>query len=173
MHREQPVKPWIALALFGICLISGCHGYGHLYPVQGPLASMTPVPSYTFSITYPGSPKYDRGQGGEISMVLANGETFRGPWTMVYNKPGSQVAGASTSMSDSTAAAWDAVYGQGFYVAHVLGANRVGHVTLTGTQGTVLQIEWWDQNHAGDGTTIVGTKGIGEDNKGNTYKVVW
>lgn len=167
------MKLWIALSLFGICLISGCHGYGRLYPVQGPLASMTPVPSYTFSITYPGSPKYDRDQDGEISVVLANGEAFSGPWKMAYNKPGSQAADAPTSNSNSLAEAWDAVYGQGFYVAHLLGENRVAHVALTGTMGTVLQIEWWDQSNAGDGTTIVGTKAVAEDNKGNIYKIVW
>jgi hypothetical protein len=163
----------VALAFLGMCIISGCHGYGHLYPVQGPLASMSPVPTYTFSISYPGSPKYDRNQTGEVSMVLANGEAFSGPWTMAYDKSGKQASGAAAPGSDSMAAAWDAVYGQGFYVAHILGANRVAHVALTGTQGTVLQIEWWDQSHAGDGTTIVGTRGIGQDSKGNIYKLVW
>jgi len=163
----------LALALLGICILSGCHGYGYLYPVQGPLASMSPVPSYRFSITYPGSPKYDHDQNGEVSMVLANGEAFSGSWQMLYNKSGNQVGGATTPESASLAAAWDAVYGQGFYVAHVLGANRVGHIVLTGTKGTVLQVEWWDQSRAGDGTTIVGDKGIAQDNKGNIYKLAW
>jgi hypothetical protein len=162
-----------ALAVLGICILSGCHVYGHLYPVQGPLASMSPVPSYTFSITFPGSPKYDHDQHGEISMVLANGEAFSGPWQMLHNQSGNQAGGATTPESASLAGAWDAVYGQGFYVAHILGANRVAHITLTGTQGTVLQIEWWDQSRAGDGTTIVGAKGIGQDSKGNIYKLAW
>ena len=166
------MKTKLVLALLGICIISGCHGYGHLYPVQGPLASMSPVPTYTFNITYPGSPKYDRNQTGEVSMVLANGEAFSGPWQMAY-KSGTQVAGAATPESNNMAAAWDAVYGKGFYVAHILGANRVADIALTGTQGTGLQIEWWDQSSAGDGTTIVGTKGIGQDSKGNIYKLVW
>ena len=167
------MKTRLAVALLGICILSGCHGYGHLYPVQGPLASMSPVPSYTFSITYPGAPKYDHNQNGEVSMVLANGEAFSGPWQMAYNKSGNQVGGTSTPVNASMAAAWDAVYGQGFYVAHILGANRVGHMALTGTQGTVLQVEWWDQSRAGDGTTIVGAKGIGQDSKGNIYKLAW
>jgi hypothetical protein len=131
---------------------------------------MSPVPSYTFSINYPGSPKYDHDQKGEVSMVLANGEAFSGPWQMAYNKSGNQVGGTASA---GMAAAWDAVYGQGFYVAHILGANRVGHIAITGTQGTVLQVEWWDQSRAGDGTTIVGAKGIGQDSKGNIYKLAW
>ena len=64
--EAEQMKTRFALALLGICVLSGCHGYGHLYPVQGPLASMSPVPSYTFSITYPGSPKYDHDQSGEV-----------------------------------------------------------------------------------------------------------
>jgi hypothetical protein len=169
--EAKQMKTKLVLALFVICIISGCHGYGHLYPVQGPLASMSPVPTYTFNITYPGSPKYDRNQAGQVSMVLQDGEAFSGPWQMAYDKSGN--AGAAKPESDSIAAAWDAVYGQSFYVAHILGASRVAHTALTGTQGTVLQIEWWDQSSAGDGTTIVGTKGIGRDSKGNIYKLVW
>jgi hypothetical protein len=134
---------------------------------------MSPVPTYTFSITYPGSPKYDRSQSGEVSMVLANGEAFSGAWKMAYNKSGSQVVGAATAENNGMAAAWDAVYGQGFYVAHILGASRVARIALTGAQGTVLQIEWWDQSQAGAGTTIVGDKGVGQDSKGNIYKLVW
>ncbi len=160
-----------ALVVIGIA--SGCHGYGHLYPVRGPLASVTPVPNYTFSITYPGAPKADRTESGEVSMVLANKEAFSGPWEMVYNKPGSPGSRGASSGSKDMAVAWDAVYGEGFYVAHILGASRVAHTTLNGTQGTALQIEWLDPNHAGNGTTIVGTKGVGQDSKGNIYKLAW
>jgi hypothetical protein len=41
------MKVRIVLAMLGISLISGCHSYAHLYPVQGPIASLTPPPIYT------------------------------------------------------------------------------------------------------------------------------
>jgi hypothetical protein len=134
---------------------------------------MSPVPTYTFSITYPGSPKYDRSQSGEVGTVLANGENFAGPWQMAYNNARNPATGAAAPEIRGTAPAWDAVYGQGFYVAHILGAIHVAHASLTGSQGTVLQIEWWDQSSAGEGTTIIGSKGIALDNKGNIYKLGW
>jgi hypothetical protein len=57
--------------------------------------------------------------------------------------------------------AWDAVYGEGFFVAHILG-NKFGQGVFTGNQGTVLQVESLD-----------GRNGVAVDNKGNTYKMVW
>jgi len=164
-------KANFTLVLAGLLMVCGCKGYGLLYPVRGPLASMTPVPSYTFNISYPGAPKNDRDQSGELSMVLANGESFSGPWKMPYVKPGKQVSGATTTAGEGMAEAWDAVYGQGFYVAHVLGADRVARSALKGSQGTVLQIEWWDPGPAG--TTVVGSKGVATDSKGNIYKLGW
>ena len=120
------------------------------------------------------SPKYDHDQEPAKSQWFWQiGEAFSGPWQMVYIKSGNQAGGATTTGSANMAVAWDAVYGQGFCVAHILGANRIGHIALTVTQGTVLQIEWWDQSRAGDGTTIVGDKGIGQDSKGNIYKLAW
>lgn len=57
--------------------------------------------------------------------------------------------------------AWDEVYGQGFFVAHILG-KQIGQGIFTGKQGTVLQLESLD-----------GRNGVAVDNKGNIYKVVW
>lgn len=93
------MKMRLALALFGICIKSGCHGEGRLYPVQGPLASTSPAPSYSFSVTYPGSPNYGRDQSGELSLVMANGESFSGPWKLAASKPGGQAAGAARPMA--------------------------------------------------------------------------
>ena len=40
-------------------------------------------------------------------------------------------------------AAWDIVYGSGFYLAHVLG-TPINRATLTGSKGTTLQVEYGD-----------------------------
>ncbi|MGB8583845.1 MAG: hypothetical protein WCD47_23725 [Candidatus Sulfotelmatobacter sp.] len=57
--------------------------------------------------------------------------------------------------------AWDVVYGQGYFAAHILG-GKIWQGTFTGNQGTVLQVEILDGQH-----------GAAVDNKGNIYKVVW
>jgi hypothetical protein len=56
--------------------------------------------------------------------------------------------------------AWDAIYGQGYFVAHLLGQS-CGHSVMTGSKGTVLQVEF---NFP---------RGVAIDNKGNLYKLVW
>jgi hypothetical protein len=165
------MKVRIALALLAICMISGCHGYGHLYPVEGPLASLPQPPIYTFSYTYPASPKNDCDQNGTFSMVLPNGETFQGPWKMIYQKAATPSAAVAAPESTSMAAAWDTVYGQSFYNAHVLGTPYFAHTVMTGSQGTILQVEWYV--HEVSGATIIGTRGIAKDSKGNIYKLVF
>jgi len=57
--------------------------------------------------------------------------------------------------------AWDAVYGHGYFAAHLLG-EKMWQEIFNGNQGTVLQVEILDQQH-----------GVGVDNKGNVYKIVW
>jgi hypothetical protein len=151
-------------------MISGCHSFGHLYPVQGPLASMVSPPIYTFSYTYSGSPKRDRGQEGSFSMVLSNGEAFQGPWKMIYQKPAMPDPAAAATESNAMAPSWDAVYGQGFYVAHVLGKPYFSHTNLTGNQGTILQVELYEPEFSG--VTVVGTKGVAKDSNGNIYKLI-
>jgi hypothetical protein len=132
---------------------------------------MSPPPIYTFSYTFPGSPKSEHDQNGTFSMVLPNGEVFQGPWKMTYQKSAMQGAAAGAPQSSTMAAAWDTVYGPGFYVAHILGSKPYFmHSTLTGSKGTILQVEWYVPNFIG--TTIMGTNGIAEDSNGNIYKLV-
>jgi hypothetical protein len=160
-----------ALVYVSVFMIAGCQGHGHLYPIQGPLASSAPQSIYSFSYTFPGSPKSERGQSGDLSMSLSNGEVFRGQWKMNYQKQTSRGAAATMQASSSMIPAWDTVYGQGFYVAHILGNKPYFmHATLTGDKGTTLQIEWYEPDFSG--TTIQGTNGIAEDGNGNIYKLV-
>jgi len=57
--------------------------------------------------------------------------------------------------------AWDAVYGQGYYVAKILG-REFYQAVFQDNQGTVLQVE-----------SLNGEFGVAVDNKGNVYKMVW
>jgi hypothetical protein len=58
--------------------------------------------------------------------------------------------------------AWDAIYGDGYFAAKILGGT-IWQGIFRGNQGTVLQVE----------LLLDGQHGAAVDNKGNTYKVVW
>ncbi len=132
-----------------------------LYPVQGPLASQTAPAVFSGQIRRPMF-------GGALPTLLTS-------WTITGEVlTGKCVALKTTSMNTKTpgtsesyppqpnlAFAWDVVYGQGYFAAHILG-GKIWQGTFTGNQGTVLQVEILDGQH-----------GAAVDNKGNIYKVVW
>ena len=156
------LKVALVLPLLGISLISGCHLSIplNLYPVQGPAAAMTPPQVFNSTIIFNGTPYSN---SGKVSLVLANGESFQGQYTTATadsvnaKTPGTP---ASYPPQPNLSFAWDAIYGQGSFVAQILG-KQVQHVLLTGNQGTVLQTEF------------VYPRGVAVDNKGNVYKMVW
>jgi hypothetical protein len=99
---------------------------------------------------------------GDISVTLADGEICRGRWALV-----SQTAKNSTSNVVDLSADWDLVYGAGYFVAHVLGNRLFARATLQGNMGTVLTVEFSNENN-----TRGNTKGVAQDNKGNIFKVM-
>jgi hypothetical protein len=133
-----------------------------LYPVHGPLAEQTPPQVFQGHIRRP---------------IVATGPVFNllKSWTLAdgdVSLTGKVQTITATSAIPSPAKtvtlplsnlafAWDAVYGDGFFVAHVLG-KKFDQAVFTGTQGTVLQVE-----------SVDGRNGVAIDNKGNTYKLVW
>jgi hypothetical protein len=159
-------KSVLVFALLAICAIAGCHGYGHLYPIQGPLSALTPPPVFTAKIT-------GAFNSGNISVVLADGEVFAGPWKALSVKAREQKANAGAPEQVNLASAWDTVYGQGFYTAHVLGTHLFATATLTGNRGTTLQMEMYRQEHGADTSAPVDIKGVAKDSKGNIYKLVY
>ncbi len=64
---------------------------------------------------------------------------------------------------------WDAVYGGGYYNANVLGTPLHVRSALTGSNGTLLNVELYRRDIPGQMTEI---RGVAEDNRGNIYKVV-
>lgn len=140
-------------------MLSGCDSEGALYPVQGPLAAQQPTPSFPiqFTKTY--------GETGGFSTTLANGESLRGTWIKSGGIPTptktrfSDTAkktsdngtaanavgqGNGSGASQSLASAWDTVYGNGFYTAHVLGQRIFFSGSAKGNRGTTLRIEEYD-----------------------------
>jgi hypothetical protein len=132
-----------------------------LYPVQGPLASQSTPPTFSGQIRHPIV-------GGAFPTLLKSftldGEILPGKCasakaTSVNTKtPGTP---GSYPPQPNLAFAWDAVFGQGYFAAHILG-EKMWQGIFRGDRGTVLQVEILDGQH-----------GVAVDNKGNLYKVVW
>jgi hypothetical protein len=154
----------LSLAALCICVVSASGNAlaQKLYPVQGPLAAQTPQPVFKGQVRRPVVSL------GSVFLLLkswtvTNGEVLQGkPKTLKASSvTPAPPAGAISLPQPNLAFAWDAVYGEGFFVAHILG-NEFGQGVFTGNQGTALQVESLD-----------GRNGVAVDNKGNTYKMVW
>jgi hypothetical protein len=154
----------LALALAAFALAVAPSHAQQLDPVKGPMALQAPGPFYEGSKgggTYGYSIKSDFGRVKSFS--YANGETLKGKaeWATA------SAADAQTSSSDSSTpqqsliAAWDLIYGPGYYASNVAG-KKVLQGTFTGDKGTTLQVQSLDNFVA-----------VGMDNQGNLYKIVW
>jgi hypothetical protein len=150
----------VALSVYVI--LASDYGFGQkIYPVEGPLAVQTPQPVFAGQIRRP------MVSIGPVFLLLkswtvANGEVLQGkPKTVKATSVSTLSTAASYPPQPNLAFAWDAVYGQGFFVKHILG-NKIGQGVFTGSQGTVLQVE-----------SLNGKTGVAVDNKGNMYKMVW
>jgi hypothetical protein len=143
---------FIAIAVI-LCSCVPLSVRGGFSPVQGPLANQSPLPTYPATMSGVLS--------GTISVVLSNGEVCNGPWAFVSRTP---PAGTATETFD-LAAQWDAVYGSGFYISHVLGNKLYARATLTG-KGTTVHVELTNENDKPGNT-----RGVAQDNRGNIFKV--
>jgi hypothetical protein len=137
-------------------LLSGCLVMvpGNLYPIQGPAASAQNPPAI-YSVTINGI-----ANAGTMSATLQNNESCSGAWNQVNQRDNS---------AGQMSAQWDQVYGPGFFVANVLGNPIFARAVLTCKQGTTLNIEFFEH----DPGAFAGTKGVGQDSKGNLYKVTF
>ena len=152
--------------LFLLFMLSGCTATARLYPVRGPLSTQTPVPVYVGKLT-------DGLHSGDFSAVLGNGEVFKGRWNLVARPNSPKDASASGGPSaNSLSAEWDAVYGPGFYVAHVLGARLYGRAILKGSRGTPLEMEIYKPDDVKE-NTVGAIKGVAKDDKNNIYKIAF
>ena len=142
--------------LFTSLLLTGCLVMvpGHLYPVQGALSAQTPAPVYQVTVS-------GFGNSGSISATLTGGEVCSGKWAPV--QPGDPSAGKFS-------ADWDRVYGEGFFVANVLGNSAIVRAVLAGTKGTILNVEFYALIPGKPATNV---KGIAVDNSGNIYKLTF
>ncbi len=153
----------VAVLVSCVCIFaaSGSAFGQKLYPVQGPIAAQTLQPVFKGQIRHP------MFGVGPVFMLLkswtvANGEVLQGkPKKVKASSVNNPAPSASAPPQPNLAFAWDAVYGPGYFVAHILGKD-MGQGVFTGKHGTVLQVESLD-----------GQKGVAMDNQGNIYKMVW
>jgi hypothetical protein len=160
-HQKEifTMKANLSALLLAVTFLSGCYGINKMrfYPVKDSVAQ-TPSPAFIARMK-------GGSNSGEISVVLPDGETCKGPWTRVAREP--HASGAPPATAEGMPAVWDSVYGQGFYVAHVLGKYIHGTAVVTGDRGTVLNVEFVNGEEADPGV-----RGVAKDNKANVYKVV-
>ena len=165
---DMRTRRFLEVLLLGVLLTTGC-AEGRFYPVQGPFSTESPAPVLTA--------KMDGGfRSGNISVVLATGEKAIGHWKWTQTETASSRNpsdnGSSGSGTENMASVWDAVYGQGFYVSHVLGSKPFSRAELTGNRGTTLQVEMYRPvGESGDAPENF--KGVARDDKGNIYKVIF
>lgn len=157
------------ITLLCTCFISSCVRVAHFYPVQGPLAVETPPPIYTGKIA-------GVINSGSISAKFANGQQYSGQWQGQSASALAKESSRGVVPPFNLSAEWDAVYGSGFYTAHVLGAHLFARTTLTGTQGGTLQLEMISQpveTADAKDAAAPAIKGVARDEKGNVYKVAF
>jgi hypothetical protein len=156
-------KLWSILVLSSVMLGCSVHK-AQFYPVQGPLSAQTPVPVLVAKVNGIFTP-------GNISLVLDDGEVCKGRWTRVPAIQSPNGAAAASPASNEIAGAWDAVYGTGFYVSHILGARLHLEARLSGDRGTVLNAEMYRTGENAS-SELGPIRGVAKDNRGNIYKLV-
>ncbi|MGA3131540.1 MAG: hypothetical protein ABSD59_12110 [Terracidiphilus sp.] len=129
-----------------------------LDPVKGPISLRAPGPFYEGTMSGPVySIKSDFARVKSFS--YANGETLKGKSESV-TAPAADGTEPATN-PQNLAAAWDLIYGQGYYASHIAG-KKLLQGTFTGDKGTTLEVQSLDNYVA-----------VAADNQGNLYKIVW
>jgi hypothetical protein len=164
--KTVTLKLALAIAIFTPALAPS-HAQ-QLDPVKGPISLQAPGPFYEGSKsdgTYSYSIKSDFAR--VKSFTYANGEILKGKpeWTTASTADAQtsvpSAAPDSNSPQQSLIAAWDLIYGPGYYASNIAG-KKILQGTFTGDKGTTLQVQSVDNFVA-----------VGVDNQGNLYKIVW
>ena len=161
LNLKWPLR--MALAILGLAFAVAPSMAQQLDPVKGPMALQAPGPFYEGA---KGGPIYSiKSDFARVkSFSYADGETLKGKCeltTALSADATAPVVPDSNTLQANLAAAWDLIYGPGYYAYHVAG-NKVLQGTFTGDKGTILEVQSLDNFVA-----------VGADNRGNLYKIVW
>lgn len=141
-------RPWIPITL--ACLCCGCAVEAvHLYPVS-------PAPQALTAPSILSGNVVSAPQGAaSVSFKSPDGEKFSGDCAI------GSAAGVNSPLKEP----WDSVFGQGDYVAHVVGSLQHCSATLAGSRGTTLSLEFYRES------ANAAVKGIARDAGGLVYKL--
>lgn len=163
------MKKLLFTALLSTFLIS-CHATARFYPVQGPLSSQTPPPVFVGRIS-------GAFYSGSMTVTGVQGEVFQGKWQAVKQPAKSTDAPTNLPADSEMVPIWDSIYGNGFYVAHVLGTRLYGRGSLTGSKGDSLKVEFFRPENGANREDVnalrSSIKGVAKDDKGNIYKITF
>ncbi len=141
-------KIHFSLLLCAGIFASGCTRQARLYPVEGPLSKQnSQVLEAQWLDSWSGS--------GWIKLTLPDGEECKGEYTTLEGG-GTSFSSGGLFANSTWATHWGNTYSSP-------NTNR-GTATLIGNKGTVIEIEYF---------VTFGSRGsgLGEDNKGNIYKI--
>ncbi len=158
-----------AFITLGISLLVGCtppiaYTTSYLFPIHGPLSTSKPIPVIPVTFTNDSRNGVGLIMAGDISFSLPSGESFSGRWSREGYINSDPIALAQQRETDISAA-WDTVYGEGYYIADVLGSLIHARAILKGSNGNSIQIEF-------NSAQPWPTRGVARDDQGNIYKLV-
>jgi hypothetical protein len=156
------VNKHVFLVLIVLTLISGCATTATVYPIEGPISKISPLPVMKARVDG------IMGNSGNISMTMPDGEACSGKWSSIAPQMemfSSQTGNAFVN-SGNLSSAWATVYGSGFMAGNVPGVNK-GEAVMVCDKGTVIQVEFYTGSGTANGT------GVAKDNKGNVFKVLF
>jgi hypothetical protein len=108
---------------------------------------------------------------GSLSFHMPDGEIFKGQWTMVRPvKTPQGMTAASNSPANDMPSAWDTVYGEDYYMSHVLGSTLYAESMIKGNRGTVVNVEFYAVHIS---ENRLNRFGVAKDSSGNVYKMAF
>ena len=125
----------------------------YLHPVAGPRVEASGGPALLGSASGVTS--------GPMTVTLADGERCQGTWRRVD----------PAQAQDGLEAAWDQVFGTGFFTRAVLGARDRITAKLVGDRGTVIEVACIRPNPDGETRHRGPLQGVARDSAGTVYKV--
>ena len=139
--------------LVSTAVLTACSTTAMLMPVEGPMSQRVPVPVI--------EAKADGilGNSGNLTFVMPDGEGCRGRWASAAGSGLSFVSGSLMNQYGTT-------YLQGYSISPGTGQNP-GQALLTCDRGRTFQIEFITGAGTANGF------GIGKDNEGNVYRMVF
>ncbi len=156
------MKKYLAFVFLPIAAFWGCATM-RMRPVQGPLSAQPAPPVYEAKIN---AKPYSYSQ--TLSTTLNDGERVKVPMNMAVN---------AGPVPPSLEAEWDSVYGTGYYRFKVLESQLHLRGIATGSKGTVLQVEVYENEIRpvpalkNDDSYRIDVHGVAKDNNGNVYKL--